>query len=65
MKTVANISTKALMTLVLILTPAMTMWGQKVNKKFSTTTQMFLGEMKHQEGKLKAGPRRAAEYRPQ
>ena len=51
------------MTLVLLLAPAMTMWGQKVNKKFSTTTQMFLGEMKHQEEQPKAGPRRAAEYR--
>ena len=60
---IRSFATRTLMTLVLLLAPAMTMWGQKVNKKFSTTTQMFLGELKQQEEQPKAGPRRAAEYR--
>ena len=63
MKTIANIATKALMTFVLIMAPAMTVWSQKVNKKFSTTTQMFLRELQQQEEQPTTGPRRAAERR--
>ena len=54
---------KYLMTLALLLAPAVTMWGQKASEKFSTTTQMFLNELKQQEEKPTAGPRRAAKRR--
>ena len=57
-------ATRALMMLALLLTPTMTMWGQKANEKFSATTKMFLNELKQQEEKPTAGPRRAAEWKP-
>ena len=50
---------RVLMSLMMLMAPAMTMWGQEVNEKFSMTTQMLLNELKMKADQPTAASRRA------
>ena len=53
-----------ILALIMLTAPAITMWGQETNKKFSMTTQMFIDEMQEQKQQQATGKLRSPERQP-